>query len=312
MLGRRNLRVKVMQALYAWEIDRETPLNKLESLLQNQIQRSVALYLTDLQYLAEVCRYSLVDKAKRMAKFVKTEEDEKASTTIAANRIVKYLETDGQFNSYLKKENISYNISEEVVKDIFNELAAKERYKEYAALSHPTIEQDKDIVNFILKKVLPVNERLYTHLEEMFINYDDDNSLLLHILTKYVEAFDETKSNFFQSLELWEEEKKFAHDLLKKTVEHDEELTEYIKPNLKNWEMERVAILDLVLMKMALCEIKYFPTIPVKVSINEYIDVSKLYSTPKSKDFVNGVLDKAKGQMMDKGEIKKFGRGLME
>lgn len=312
MLGRRNLRVKVMQALYAWEIDRDTPLNKLESLLQNQIQRSVALYLTDLLYLTEVCRYSLVDKAKRMAKFVKTEEDEKASTTIAANRIVKYLETDGQFNSYLKKENISYNISEEVVKHIFNELAAKERYKEYAALSQPTIEQDKEIINFILKKVLPVNDRLYTHLEEMFINYDDDNSLLLHILTKYVEAFDETKSNFFQSLELWEEEKKFAHDLLKKTVEHDEELTEYIKPNLKNWEMERVAILDLVLMKMALCEIKYFPTIPVKVSINEYIDVSKLYSTPKSKDFVNGVLDKAKGQMMDKGEIKKFGRGLME
>jgi N utilization substance protein B len=312
MLGRRNLRVKVMQALYAWEIDRETSTDKLETLLQNQIQRSVSLYLTDLLFLAEVCRYSLVDKAKRMAKFVKTEEDEKASTTIAANRIVKYLETDGQFNSYLKKENIRHYINEDVVKSLFNDLASKERYKEYAPLQTPTIEQDKDIVNFILKKVLPANKSLETHLEELFINYDDDNSLLLHILTKYVEAFDETKNNFFQSLELWEEEKKFAHDLLKKTIENDTELTEYIKPNLKNWEMERVAILDLVLMKMALCEIKYFPTIPVKVSINEYIDVSKLYSTPKSKDFVNGVLDKAKTQMLERGEIKKFGRGLME
>lgn len=312
MLGRRNLRVKVMQALYAWEIDRETSNDKLETLLQNQIQRSVSLYLTDLLYLTEVCRYSLVDKAKRMAKFVKTEEDEKASTTIAANRIVKYLETDGQFNNYIAKEKVSYNINEDVVKSLFNDLSAKERYKEYAALQAPTLEQDKDIVNFILKKVLPASKSLETHLEELFINYDDDNSLLLHILTKYVEAFDETKSNFFQSLDLWEEEKKFAHDLLKKTIANDEELTEYIKPNLKNWEMERVAILDLVLMKMALCEIKYFPTIPVKVSINEYIDVSKLYSTPKSKDFVNGVLDKAKTQMLERGEIKKFGRGLME
>lgn len=312
MLGRRNLRVKVMQVLYAWEIDRDTPEEKLETLLKNQIDRSVSLYITDLLYLAEICRYSMVDKAKRMAKFVKTEEDEKASTTIAANRIVTYLETDGQFNSYVKKDGIRHHVKEEIVKSLFNDLAAKERYKEYAALTTPDIDQDKDIVNFILKKVMPVNESLETHLEELFINYDDDNDLLLHILTKYVEAFDETKGNFFQSLDLWEEEKKFAHQLLQKTLEYDKELTEYIKPNLKNWEMERVAVLDLVLMKMALCEIKYFPTIPVKVSINEYIDISKMYSTPKSKDFVNGVLDKAKGQMMDKGEIKKFGRGLME
>lgn len=313
MLGRRNLRVKVMQALYAWEIDRDTSLDRLEVLLKNQIDRSVSLYITDLLYLSEVCRYSMVDKAKRMAKYVKSEADENASTTIAANRIVKYLETDGEFNSHLKKDGIRHNINDEIVKSLFNDLLAKERYKEYASLTDtPDLAQDKDIINFILKKVMPVSETLENHLEELFINYDDDNALLLHILTKYVEAFDESKSNFFQSLELWEEEKKFAHQLLQKTVEFDAELTEYIKPNLKNWEMERVAILDLVLMKMALCEIKYFPTIPVKVSINEYIDISKMYSTPKSKDFVNGVLDKAKGQMMEKGEIKKFGRGLME
>ena len=97
-----------------------------------------------------------------------------------------------------------------------------------------------------------------------------------------------------------------------KTIEHNKELSELIEPNLKNWEMDRVAILDLILMKMAVCELKYFPTIPVKVSINEYIDISKSYSTPKSKDFVNGVLDKIKNQMQGRGEIKKFGRGLME
>lgn len=312
MLGRRNLRIKVMQALYAWEIDRETPLERLDTLLKNQIQRSVALYLTNLLYVKEVCQYSLVDKAKRMAKFVKTEADEKANTTIAANRIVKYLDTDGVFNSYIKKENIAYNIQEEVVKSLFNELTSKDRYKEYAALAAPDLHQDKDIIGFLIKKIFTADTNLENHLEELYINYQDDNSLLLHILSKYVEAFDESKSNFFQSFDLWEEEKKFAHELLAKTIEHDAELTECIKPNLKNWEMDRVAILDLVLMKMALCEIKFFPTIPVKVSINEYIDISKFYSTPKSKDFVNGVLDKAKEQLQERGEIKKFGRGLME
>lgn len=312
MLGRRNLRIKVMQILYAWEVDRETTLEYLHAQLENQIQRSIALYLTNLLYVKEVCQYSLVDKARRMAKFLKTEDDEKASTTIAANRIVKYLDTDGVFNNYIKKENIAHYVEEEVIKSLFNDLASKERYKEYAVLTTPSLQQDRDIIGFMLKKIFSTNEHLQTHLEEIFINYQDDNSLLLHILSKYVETFDERKSNFFQSFDLWDEEKQFAHELLTQTIQHDSELTGYIKPNLKNWEMERVAILDLVLMKMALCEIKYFPTIPIKVSINEYIDISKFYSTPKSKDFVNGVLDKAKEQLVERGEIKKYGRGLME
>lgn len=312
MLGRRNLRIKVMQALYAWETDRDTPLIKLEGLLKTQIQRSVNLYITDLSILVEVCKYSMVDKAKRLAKFIKTEEDEKASTTIAANRIVKYLEENVQFNTFVKKEGIANYVTEDVVKNLFNELASKPKYKEYAALTQPTEEQDKDIIGFILKKVMPADENLQHHLEELFINYDDDNGLILYIIGKYVEGFDGEKSTFFQSMDVWEEEKKFAFDLLAKTIDHDADLSANIEPNLKNWEMDRVAILDLILMKMAVCELKYFPTIPVKVSINEYIDISKLYSTPKSKDFVNGVLDKIKNQMQDKGEIKKFGRGLME
>ena len=312
MLGRRNLRVKVMQALYAWETDRDTNDAQLEALLKNQIQRSVSLYLTDLLYLVETCRYSMVDKAKRMAKYIKTEEDEKASTTIAANRIIKYLEDNVQFNTLLKKEGIRNYLNEDDVKGLFNELASKPKYKEYAALTEPTLEQDKEIIHFILKKVMPSYTSLEQHLEELFINYEDDNGLILYIFSKYVDGFDESKSNFFQSLEQWEEEKKFAFDLLEKTIEHNKELSELIEPNLKNWEMDRVAILDLILMKMAVCELKYFPTIPVKVSINEYIDISKSYSTPKSKDFVNGVLDKIKNQMQGRGEIKKFGRGLME
>jgi transcription antitermination protein NusB len=100
--------------------------------------------------------------------------------------------------------------------------------------------------------------------------------------------------------------------LLEKTIKHSDELIALIQPKLKNWEMDRVAILDLILLKLAVCELLYFPTIPVKVTINEYIEVSKLYSTPKSKDFVNGVLDKIKNELQDKGLLKKFGRGLLE
>ena len=117
---------------------------------------------------------------------------------------------------------------------------------------------------------------------------------------------------FLSCLATWEEEKKFGVDLLKKCYKHNEELTKDIEPNLKNWEMDRIAALDLVLMKMAVCELKYFPTVPVKVSINEYIDISKIYSTPKSKDFVNGVLDKTKLQLIELGLVNKQGRGLVD
>jgi N utilization substance protein B len=313
MLGRRNLRIKVMQELYAFEVDKEIPLAKMETHLKTQIQKSVSLYLTTLLYLTEVCNYSMVDKAKRLAKYIKTEEDEKASTTIAANRIVTVLQNDEQLNAWVKKEGVRNYIDESIVRNLFADFSSKARYKEYAALTQTTLEQDKEIIQFLLKKVFDVNKDLEHHLEEIFINFDDDFALLLHITGKYIESFSVDKSNnFFPGMDIWEEEKKFALDLLAKTVQKDEELINYIQPKLKNWEMDRVAVLDLILMKMAVCEMKYFPTIPVKVSINEYIDISKLYSTPKSKDFVNGVLDKVKSEMKENGEIKKFGRGLME
>ena len=313
MLGRRNLRIKVMQELYAWEIDHDIPTHKLQGHLKGQIEKSVSLYVTNLMYLVEVCNYSLIDKAKRLAKYIQTEEDTNASTTIAANTIIQFLQADDLYNSFAKRDGVKNYINNDIVKKLYQELVAKPKYKEYAAIANPTLNDDKEIIGFVIKKVFQSNQDLEHHLEETFINFDDDNGLLLHILGKYIDTFDSTtKNNFFQSMDVWDDEKKFAIDLLNKTIEQQAELTAYIEPNLKNWEMDRVALLDLILMKMAVAELKFFPTIPVKVSINEYIDISKLYSTPKSKDFVNGVLDKIKNEMKQNNEIKKFGRGLME
>lgn len=313
MLGRRNLRIKVMQELYSWEMDNEIPLNKLEGHLNGQMSKSISLYLTNLLYLVEVCNYSMVDKAKRLSKYIQTEDDANARTTIAANSIIQNLQADAQFTEAVKKEGIRNYISEDIVRDIFNEFATKQKYKDYSALEKPSLEQDKEIITYVLRKLFDTHKDLEHHLEEIFINYDDDNSLLLHVLSKYIDAFSPDKpNNFFPGMKDWEEEKKFGLLLLSRTIQQNQELISLIEPKLKNWDMDRVAVLDLILMKMAVCELKYFPNIPVKVSINEYIDISKFYSTPKSKDFVNGVLDKVKNEMLDKGEIKKFGRGLME
>lgn len=302
-----------MQALYAREMNRDLTLQFLQNQMQSSITKAVSLYLTNLLYLVEVCRYSMVDKAKRLSKFIQTEEDKNASTTIAANRIIRYLEDNAGFNSLVKSSNVNHFVQEDIVKNIFTILAGKQKYKEYAATAEPTLQQDKEIISYILKKIFEDNAELAQYLDEHFLNFHDDEDLLLFILSKYADSFkEEDQTSFVASIKIWDEEQKFAHELLKKCYEYDEEILELIKPNLRNWDMERVAVMDMILMKMAVCELKYFPTVPVKVSINEYIDISKLYSTPKSKDFVNGVLDKVKFQLIESGEIKKFGRGLME
>jgi N utilization substance protein B len=313
MLGRRSLRTKVMQALYSAEVNPDVPLHTLESELEKNIDRSVALYLTNLAYMVEICQYSLVDVARRMAKYIKTEEDEKASTIIATNRIVLFLQNNKAYNDLLKKFKIHNYIDQDVVKAMFNMLHDKYTYKNYIANVPPTLEQDKEVIGLIVKKILAKSKEFEAQIEDAFVNYDDDQLLLNHVMQKYVEGFTEEDENaFLAGIYQWEEEKKFGVDLLKKCYKHNEELTQDIEPNLKNWEMDRIATLDLILMKMAVCELKYFPTVPIKVSINEYIDISKIYSTPKSKDFVNGVLDKTKLQLIEKGLVNKQGRGLVD
>ncbi|HLP20956.1 MAG TPA: hypothetical protein VK174_11675, partial [Chitinophagales bacterium] len=239
MLGRRNLRIKVMQELYSWEIDRDIPVHKLQGHLAGQIVKSNTLYLTNLLYLVEVCNYSMVDKAKRLAKYIQTEEDTNARTTIAANSVIQTLQQDQLFVNAVKKEGIRNYISDDIVKDLFIELTGKQKYKDYSALEKPTLEQDREIINFVLKKLFDTNKDLEHHLEEIFINYDDDNALLLHVLSKYIDAFDPAKeNNFFPATKDWEEEKKFAELLLTRTINENAELVAMIEPKLKNWDMD--------------------------------------------------------------------------
>ena len=302
-----------MQVLYSREANADIPLDTLEQALQTSIDRAVTLYLTNIAYMTEVCQYAVIDAAKRMAKYIKTEEDVNISTQIAASKIVAYLADSTAYQRLLKKHHIATFIDSDIVRGLFQALRDKYSYKEYTAKATPTIADEKDILELIVKKIIFKSKELTAHLEEHFVNYDDDQLLLNHVLQKYIEDYKEEDENaFVNGITLWEGERKFGIELLKQCYVHDEELSNDIVPNLKNWDKDRIATLDLLLMKMAVCELKYFPTVPVKVSINEYIDISKIYSTPKSKDFVNGVLDETKAQLQAKGLITKQGRGLVE
>lgn len=313
MLGRRNLRIKVMQTLYVRELGDTASLQFLEGQLKTSLHRSSQLYLTLIHYIIDVCLYVLEDKNKRQAKFLKTKEDLSLNTILARNKVIEALRADSRLQQYLEQEKISNYIDLDVVRQLYNEIIEKPRYKEYIKLEEATLEADIDILAYIIKNILTKNHVLDKHLEEVFVNMDDDSGTLWLVLQKYVDAFAKTGTEpFTDAISYWEKEHPFALELLKKAYQHSEEITEVIRPFLNNWELERVAVMDLLILKLAMCELLYMPTVPVKVTMNEYIDISKFYSTPKSKDFVNGVLDRAKNQLMDDGLIKKQGRGLVE
>lgn len=314
MLGRRSLRVKTMQVLYGYEMNNSLSLLALEQQLERTIEKTVSLYLAYLVYLNELAQYSLVDAAIRLAKFIKTEEDKNTNTHLAASPLLKNLFENDTWNAFLAKHKTQALVDKEIVKSLFNQLKTKQRYKDFCANNSPSVQQQNELLVYIVKKILADNDLLESVLEEHFGNFDDDSFLLLHLLQKQLESLkeDANPAILIEAVQTWNAEQRFPLELLKQYHRHHEDITKIIEPNLKNWDLERIAILDMTLMKLAVCEMLYMPTVPVKVSINEYIDISKIYSTPKSKDFVNGVLDKIKFQLIESGQIKKQGRGLVE
>lgn len=314
MLGRRSLRVKTMQVLYGYELNKELGLSTLEQQLTKSTEKTVSLYLAYITYLYELTQYSLVDVAIRMAKYIKTEDDKNLSTQLAVAPILQSLFENSEWKAFLATEKTFSLIDKEVVKSLFTQLRTKQRYKDFCAHENPTNTQFNDLLAYIVKKVITDNDLLESQMEEKFSNFDDDSFLLLHLIQKFFEGLKENNdpSVFIEAVRTWKNEQRFPSDLLKQYYQHDDEITKIIEPNLQNWDMDRIAVLDMTLMKLAVCEMLYLPTVPVKVSINEYIDISKIYSTPKSKDFVNGVLDKIKLQLTNSGQIKKQGRGLVE
>jgi len=302
MISRRNIRVKVMQTLYAVESQDEN-VNKGEPLkLLNKnfdLTRQLLVYL--IYYITEVARYSETDARNRASKHLPTEEDMKVNTKIAGNEIIwKIFESAGwkQAVKELKPHQIDAG---ELVRKTYLELADKEEYKKYIAVAGRERKEEKDILEFIFHNLMLPSEGFIAHLEEFFTNWDDDADMVVQLVTNYL-----AKPGTFNFNELLSKEKHdFAINLLETTIDKKEVTLEYIKPKLKNWDSERIAVLDMILMRMGVCEFLYFETIPPKVTINEYIDLAKEYSTQQSGQFVNGILDNIHKDLVRENKMHK-------
>lgn len=302
MISRRNIRVKVMQTLYAIDsMDGGAKPGEPIAILTKKVEQSRQLFTYLVYFLTEVARYSEADARQRASKHLPTASDLNVNTKIAGNELLwKMLEAQGYRAAVadLKPEHI---IDTELLKKIYAQLVASEEYATYIEEQSRDKKSEKDILEFIFSNLLLPNEDFINHLEENFIHWDDDAEMMNQLVLNFLQKPANVNFNEMVGKDKWE----FAKSLLETVLDKKEVSMELIKPKLKNWDADRIAALDLIILQMGVCEFLYFETIPTKVTINEYIDLAKEYSTTQSGQFVNGLLDNIHKELTAENKIHK-------
>lgn len=311
MLNRRHLRIRVLQALYAWHQSSERDLVKAERAFLKSLKEVNELYVFLLLYLVEIRDYAANYIEESKIKKLPTKEDLNPNTKFIENLFLNELKNDTTLLSLAAEFNLSYSSDFAMVKKNFLTLKETHEYKEYMSIEDQDFCSDKNFISKIFGKFL-IEENHFQHLlHEKNIHWDDDLPFISSMVVKTIKHSEKGKIDLMPLFKNKDDEQ-FCLDLFRKTIVHSDIFTELISSKTSNWEIERVAHIDLLLMQMALTEILKMPTIPVKVAMNEYIDMAKYYSTPKSKNFVNGILDSLLLEFKKEGTIKKTGRGLIE
>jgi N utilization substance protein B len=301
MISRRNIRVKVMQTLYSIEsMKGETKPGEPAMILTKKIEQTRLLFTYLILFITEVARYAEKDAQQKANKHLPTAADLLINTKLAGNEILWKILEDTSFKATVNEGKLVHFLDGDLLKKIYQELVLTPEYKEYIEEQSRDKKTEKRMLDFIFTNLLLPNENFISHVEEHFINWDDDaemmQSMVLSYLNKPVQNF-----NDILSKEKWD----FAKSLLTTVIDKDDQTLEMIKPKLKNWDADRIAALDLILLQMGVCEFLYFETIPTKVTINEYIDLAKAYSTPQSGQFVNGLLDNINKELAIENKIEK-------
>jgi len=315
MLNRRHLRIKALQNVFAWHMTDKRDLASSKKALMQSIDNVYEMYIWMLSLLVEVTEYTGIDAAERANKHLPTAEDLNPNVKLLNNKFAVVLKTNPDFISAIHKYKINWMADPEFVKAIFNTLKVTPEYAAYLADPDNSLEESKTIIKYIFRKIILKSHNIIQAFEDKFINWSVDKEVMQGMVAKTIKNFtseDAFANKLTPISQDWTEDKKFVEDLFAYTLRNDKDYQALIAERTKNWESERIALMDTILMKMAICELLNFPSIPVKVTINEYLDLSKDYSTPKSNSFINGILDKIMGDLKRTNSITKIGRGLIE
>lgn len=303
MISRRNIRVKVMQSIYALRTSTNPSLQLGEApkILRKQFDQTFALLGYQLWFCTEVARYAEKDARNRGSKHRPTQEDLSVPVKIAGNELLwRILESDFYKDAvaHCKPERID---SEDWIRKIYQLLTASTEYVLYNSQANRDKKQEKDILEFLFNDLMLANENFVSFIEDHFNNWDDDADMLRQLLMQIIQ-----KPGVFQFKDLISKEKfDFSKELFEAVEFKQEPIEALITPKLRNWDPDRVAVLDMILLQMGVAEFLFFETIPPKVTINEYIDLAKEYSTQQSGQFVNGMLDGIRKELESQDRLKK-------
>jgi len=312
MINRRHIRVKVMQSVYAMIKSYDDDVLKEEKFIKYSIKRMFDLYVLLLDLLVEVQKLAEEKQEISKKKYLATEEDLSPNRKFVENKLIKKIAESSSLTLYKEAQNLdNWSKDDEYIKIIWDLLQNSDIFSEYLNSSDDSFNSDKDFVVTFFKEIVAPNSKLAEYFEGENITWVDDipfvNTWVVRSLTKQKSA------NAFKLGSLYknQDDQDFVSDLFKKVILNHHSFENDIKIHTPNWETDRIADMDMILIKMGVCEFLNFPFIPTKVSINEYIEIAKDYSSEKSGYFVNGVLDKLSREFLKDKKIVKVGRGLL-
>ena len=313
MLTRRHIRVKVMQSMYAFTQSANDNLIVEQKFLQKSMREMYDLFLLNLDLLVQVKNKGQDYIEKSQKKHLATNEDKNPNLKFIENSLLLKIADSESLNELLEDKRLTnWHQDDEYVSIIWEEVRQSELYKNYLASGDSSFQEDKEFVINIFKEIIAPNDKLYEYLEDKKLTWLDDLPIVNTSILKFLKKEKDDKADLkIPKLFKNKEDEEFAIDLFRKTLLNQETYIDDIQEKTPNWDKDRIAGIDSILLKMAICEFMKFPSIPVKVTINEYLEIAKEYSTPKSSIFINGILDKLSKEYKTDEKINKIGRGLM-
>ena len=312
MLNRRHIRVKVMQSIYAMHQKNSEELEKEEKFLIQSIDNIQDLYLIMLSTLTEIRKKEIVFLEASSKKHLATPEEKNPNKKFINNAVLLQLEDNSSLSIALEKRKINnWSLNDDYILILLNDIKQSDLYAKYMSNRNNSFEEDKQFVVDMFTELIAPNDKLYEYLEDNKLTWTDDIPVVNTQIQKQLKQISEKDD--FRVVKLYkdEEDKEFVGNLFRKTVLNEVELAKEYIDKTPNWDADRIAEIDTIILKMAICEFLKFSSIPIKVTINEYLEIAKEYSTPKSSIFINGILDNLVKEFQNEDKIKKTGRGLM-
>lgn len=314
MLNRRNLRVKVLETLYAYSVSDDKEIKKFEKQLLKNVELVDQMYIWTLNLLDEAAGYVTIDAESRANKFIPDERDKIYTTKLDSNTFIESLRRNKTYLERVKRYKVDWSFDPEIVRVIFSKLKDTEEYLDYLKNEDRSIDSEKNIIRYIFRQIILKTPEIDQSFEALFLHWVTDKEVLKAMVAKTFKNFSSENPSENRLVEItpnWEEDRYFVIQLLQQTIRYEHEYQNLISENAKNWDSDRLALMDTLIMRMALVEFEHFSEIPIKVTLNEYIDLAKQYSTHKSGVFVNGILNKILVDFREQGRVNKHGRGLI-